>query len=275
MVRAALEKLKKDEKKHENPENKQAQNILADAYEVSKVLEEQLKSVLEPMDNAEYRGDFKTGKKLNLKKIIPFIASNFRKDRIWLRRTEPSERNYHVMIALDDTKSMHYGNVGSEALKGLLAISIALERLSIKTSICAIRDQMATVKKFEEHLNSRSILDNFQFEFESANSHDLSMASFMASSLESFKKVESTDANTEVKKLCFIISDGKMNKKLVAPFMKQAQREDITYIFIIVDSQDSSILSIQSVEYINKKMKIKNYMADFPFEYFLIVSDVR
>lgn len=75
-------------------------------------MEEQLKSVLEPMDNAEYRGDFKTGKKLNLKKIIPFIASNYRKDRIWLRRTEPCERNYYVMIALDDTKSMHYGNVG-------------------------------------------------------------------------------------------------------------------------------------------------------------------
>ena len=83
-----------------------------EAFDVSKILEEQLKSVLEPMDNAEYRGDFKTGKKLNLKKIIPFIASNFRKDRIWLRRTEPSERNYYIMLALDDTKSMHYGNVG-------------------------------------------------------------------------------------------------------------------------------------------------------------------
>jgi midasin len=82
--------------------------------------------VLEPMDNAEYRGDYKTGKKLNLKKIIPFIASNYRKDRIWLRRTEPSERNYYIMLALDDTKSMQYGSVGEEALKGLLAISMAL-----------------------------------------------------------------------------------------------------------------------------------------------------
>jgi midasin len=65
------------------------------------------------MDSAEYRGDYKTGKKLNLKKIIPFIASNFRKDKIWLRRTEPSERNYLIMLALDDTKSMHHGGVGT------------------------------------------------------------------------------------------------------------------------------------------------------------------
>ena len=50
---------------------------------------------------------------MNLKKIIPFIASNFRKDKIWLRRTEPSERNYYIMIALDDTKSMKHGGVGN------------------------------------------------------------------------------------------------------------------------------------------------------------------
>lgn len=80
----------------------------------------------------------------------------------------------------------------------------------------------------------------------------------------------------EVKKLCFIVSDGKMNKKLVQPFMKEAKKQDITYIFIIVDSQQSSVLNIKTVEYAdNKKMKIKNYMADFPFDYFLIINDVR
>lgn len=30
--------------------------------------------------------------------------------------------------------------------------------------------------------------------------------------------------NVEVKKLCFIISDGKMNKKLVQPFMKDVKK---------------------------------------------------
>jgi midasin len=176
------------------------------------------------MDNAEYRGDFKTGKKLNLKKIIPFIASNFRKDRIWLRRTEPSERNYYVMLALDDTKSMHYGAVGTEALKGLLAISLALEHLAVKTSICAIRDRMQTLKGFGDLLNSQAVLGNFGFSYESSNSHDLSMAAFMEGSLEAFGRVESEDLNVEVRKLCFIISDGKMNKKLVGPFMKEARK---------------------------------------------------
>lgn len=90
LVRNAIADLRVQSREQTPYQNIHANEILAEAFDVSKILEEQLKSVLEPMDNAEYRGDFKTGKKLNLKKIIPFIASNYRKDRIWFRRTEPS-----------------------------------------------------------------------------------------------------------------------------------------------------------------------------------------
>lgn len=138
------------------------------------------------MDVAEYRGDYKTGKKLNLKKIIPFIASNYRKDRIWLRRTEPNERNYFIMLALDDTKSMHYGDVGAEAMKGLLAISLALQSLSIKTCITSIKDTLHMIKPFTELLAPSSVMDSFGFNYESSISHDLSIASFVGQSLKEF-----------------------------------------------------------------------------------------
>lgn len=52
------------------------------------------------------------------------------------------------MLALDDTKSMHYGNVGEQALKGLLAIGMALEHLNIKTCIAGIKDNMVISKNF-------------------------------------------------------------------------------------------------------------------------------
>jgi midasin len=110
------------------------------------------------MDTAQYRGDYKTGKKLNLKKIIPFIASNFRKDKIWLRRTEPTDRNYSIMLALDDTKSMHHGGVGSEALKGLLALALALEHIGIRTCVTGIRDTMHVYKIFQGTLEPERIV---------------------------------------------------------------------------------------------------------------------
>ena len=45
-------------------------------------------------------------KRLNMRKIIPYIASQFRKDKIWLRRTKPSKRLYQVLLAVDDSSSM-------------------------------------------------------------------------------------------------------------------------------------------------------------------------
>lgn len=67
---------------------------------------EQLRIVLEPQLSQNLQGDFKTGKRLNMKKVISFIASHYRNDKIWLRRTLPSKRDYKILIAIDDSMSM-------------------------------------------------------------------------------------------------------------------------------------------------------------------------
>lgn len=56
------------------------------------------------------RGDYRTGRRINMRKIIPYVASQFRKDKIWLRRTKPSKRQYQVLIAVDDSQSMEYND---------------------------------------------------------------------------------------------------------------------------------------------------------------------
>lgn len=107
---------------------------------------EQLRMVLEPTLRGRLQGDFKTGKRINLRKarsergafsavelfcvraaarsfsllrgrrsegscggalsVIPYIASNFRRDKIWLRRTKPSKREFQLILAVDNSKSM-------------------------------------------------------------------------------------------------------------------------------------------------------------------------
>ena len=125
-------------------------------------------------------------------------------------------------------------------------------------------------------LESDKIIHNFDFTHESNVSHDLSIASFMEASLEEFKKSESFETGVENKQLCFIISDGKMNKDYVRPYIRQAKKRDIIYVFIIVDSEKASILTTKSVSIgEDGKVKMKLYMSDFPFEYFLIVRNVR
>ena len=57
--------------------------LCGSVHDLSQTLTEQLRLILEPTKATKFRGDFKSGKKLNMRKIIPFIASNYRKDKIW------------------------------------------------------------------------------------------------------------------------------------------------------------------------------------------------
>lgn len=58
---------------------------------------EQLRLVLEPMVATKLQGDYRSGKRINMRRVIPYIASGFRKDKIWLRRTKPAKRDYQVI----------------------------------------------------------------------------------------------------------------------------------------------------------------------------------
>ncbi|KAJ0288619.1 hypothetical protein COL922a_014298, partial [Colletotrichum nupharicola] len=66
-------------------------------------LDEQLRLILAPTLATKLRGDFRTGKRLNIKRIIPYIASQYKRDKIWMRRSVPSKRNYQIMLAVDDS----------------------------------------------------------------------------------------------------------------------------------------------------------------------------
>lgn len=57
------------------------------------------------------RGDYRTGKRLNMRRLIPYIASEYRKDRIWMRRTKKAQREYQVLIAVDDSASMNENGI--------------------------------------------------------------------------------------------------------------------------------------------------------------------
>jgi midasin (ATPase involved in ribosome maturation) len=69
-------------------------------FNLYRYISEQLRLILEPTLASRLQGDFRTGKRLNMRKIIPYIASDFRKDKIWLRRSRPSQRKYQVVLAI-------------------------------------------------------------------------------------------------------------------------------------------------------------------------------
>ncbi len=92
---------------------------------------EQLRLLLEPTQRTKYSGDYRTGKRLNMKRIISYIASDFRKDRIWLRRLKPSKRQYQLILAIDDSQSMDNSQVKRLALESLILLGQTLNLLDI------------------------------------------------------------------------------------------------------------------------------------------------
>lgn len=94
-------------------------------------LSEKLRLVLEPTQASRLRGDYKTGKRINMRKIIPYIASQFRKDKIWLRRTKPFKRDYQIILALDDSSSMADNHSKELAFESLSLISKAMTYLEV------------------------------------------------------------------------------------------------------------------------------------------------
>lgn len=94
-------------------------------------LSEKLRLILEPTQASRLKGDYKTGKRINMRKIIPYIASQFRKDKIWLRRTKPSKRNYQIILAVDDSTSMSHNQSNEIAFESFSLISKAMTYLEV------------------------------------------------------------------------------------------------------------------------------------------------
>lgn len=67
-----------------------------DVFTLVGELTEQLRLILEPTMASRLAGDYKSGKRISMKKVIAYIASHYRKDKIWLRRTRPDKRKYQV-----------------------------------------------------------------------------------------------------------------------------------------------------------------------------------
>lgn len=63
---------------------------------LSSDLAEQLRLVLEPQLASKMAGEYRTGKRISMKRVIAYIASHFRKDKIWLRRTRADKRKYQA-----------------------------------------------------------------------------------------------------------------------------------------------------------------------------------
>ncbi|XP_065367345.1 midasin [Calliphora vicina] len=240
---------------------------------------EQLRLILEPTKCTRLKGDYRTGRRINMKKIIPYIASQFRKDKIWLRRTKPAQRDYKITIAIDDSKSMHHNNSKVLTLEAISLVSQSLTLLeSGRLSVISFGEQPQILLNHNEQFDGPKLVSSLQFSQDKTKIADLLDFIRTASAEEgSFGSDNGIFEN-----LLLILSDGRNifseGKSKVKNAIKLARLQRIFLVYIIIDNPENknSILDIQTMEMLpNNSINIKSYLDDFPFPYYVIVRDLN
>ncbi|XP_078617566.1 midasin-like [Branchiostoma floridae x Branchiostoma japonicum] len=246
---------------------------------------EQLRLILEPSQATKLKGDYRTGKRLNMRKVIPYIASQFRKDKIWLRHTKPSKRQYQIMLAVDDSLSMADNHSQQLAFESLAVMSNALTWLEAgELGVCSFGEQVQLLHPFEEQFSSQSgakILQRFTFQQNKTQIAQL-LESMTAIMMSSRRRLHSVSA-PETAQLLLVVSDGRglflEGSDKVKAAVRAAREANIFLVFVVIDNPDNkdSILDIKVPIFKGpgEMPEIRPYMDYFPFPYYLILRDIN
>lgn len=258
--------------------------------DLSLALTEQLRLILAPTLATKMRGDFRTGKRLNIKRIIPYIASQYKRDKIWMRRSVPSKRSYQVMLAVDDSKSMGESGSGSLAFETLVMVSKSLSMLEVG-EICVVGfgEDVNVAHDFDQPFSSDAGPRIFQkFGFEQSRTD---VAKLVGESIKLFRaaRQKASGSPADLWQMQLIISDGVCDSSEHEPIrrlLREALEERIMIVFVIVDDvknkkKGESVMDLKEAKFVKNELtgvsnvKIERYLDTFPFQYYLIVSDVK
>ncbi|XP_076077814.1 midasin-like isoform X3 [Mytilus galloprovincialis] len=279
---------------HTNSDNALPEEAAAEAwnqYEVltsnlSQELCEQLRLILEPSQATKLKGDYRTGKRLNMRKVIPYIASQFRKDKIWLRRTKPSKRQYQIMLAIDDSSSMVDNHSKQLAFESLAMISNALTLLEAgELGICSFGENVRLVHDFNEQFSNHSgakLLQHFTFEQKKTKIAQL-LKQITVHMMDARSRQRGMMGNPDTAQLLLIVSDGRglfmEGMETVKSAVRQARESNIFLVFVVIDNPQAkdSILDIRVPVFkgANSMPEIKSYMDNFPFPFYIILRDIN
>ncbi|XP_032952982.1 midasin isoform X1 [Rhinolophus ferrumequinum] len=272
-----------------NPEEEKAaaemwQSYLVLTAPLSQQLCEQLRLILEPTQAAKLKGDYRTGKRLNMRKVIPYIASQFRKDKIWLRRTKPSKRQYQICLAIDDSSSMVDNHTKQLAFESLAVIGNALTLLEVgQIAVCSFGESVKLLHPFHEQFSDYSgsqILRLCKFQQKKTR-----IAQFLESVANMFAAAQKLSQNLspDTAQLLLVVSDGRglflEGKDRVLAAVQNARNANIFVIFVVLDNPSSrdSILDIKVPIFKGpgEMPEIRSYMEEFPFPFYIILRDMN
>ncbi|KAI1413627.1 midasin [Hypoxylon sp. FL1857] len=256
-------------------------------HPLSLALTSQLRLILTPSQSTKLSGSHRTGKRLNIKRIIPYIASSYKRDKIWMRRAIPTKRAYQILLCVDDSKSMGESSSGELALESLVMVSRALTMLEVgQIGVLGFGANTFMAHEFTEpfasHDAGAKVLQKFTFQQDYTDIQLL-----IKQTIERFRlaRQQSTSRGSEdLWQLALILSDGLTPSSAhehIRLLLREAMEERIMIVFIIMDdttnSKDKqSVINLKKVRFMgNDEIKTEYYLDTFPFQYYLIVHNLE
>ncbi|GJN20771.1 hypothetical protein PR202_gb08189 [Eleusine coracana subsp. coracana] len=227
-------------------------NLELATMKLSQELAEQLRLVLEPTLASKLQGDYRTGKRINMKKVIPYIASHFRRDKIWLRRTKPNKRNYQLEIGQFAVAS--FGKKGNvRVLHDFDQIFNAEAGVNIISSLSFEQDNKIEdqpVADLLTHLNT--MMDN------------------------AVARARTPSGQNPLQQLILIISDGKFHEKEnLKRHVRDVLNRKRMVAYVLLDNPEDSIVNLQQANYEGGDLTIEKYMDSFPFPYYVMLNNIE
>ncbi|XP_062201313.1 midasin-like isoform X2 [Phragmites australis] len=262
-------------------------NLELATMKLSQELAEQLRLVMEPTLASKLQGDYRTGKRINMKKVIPYIASHFRRDKIWLRRTKPNKRNYQVVIAVDDSRSMSEGKCGKVAIEALVTVCRAMSQLEVGQFAVASFGKKGNVRvlhDFDQIFNGEAGVNMISsLSFEQDNKIEDQPVADLLMHLNTMLDTAVARARTPsgqnpLQQLILIISDGKFHEKEnLKRHVRDVLNRKRMVAYVLLDSPEDSIMNLKEARF--KKdgegLTLGNYMDSFPFPYYVMLNNIE
>ncbi|VDO48426.1 unnamed protein product [Schistosoma margrebowiei] len=240
---------------------------------------ETLRLVLEPTKASRLRGDYRTGKRINMRKIIPYLASQFRKDKIWLRRSQPSQREYRILIAVDDSSSMSENLCKQMTFESLTTVITALNLLEVgRIGVCSFGESVRVLHDLKDPWVTDAgprVLS--QFTFGQPKTSLVQLLQCTTHLMNSTGYMNSTSSNVIPSQLLLILSDGVFSEDPQSPSLQAAVRlardSHIFPVCLILDDvrKKHSIFDLR--RYCGPG-KLQPYMDVFPLPYYLVLRDL-
>lgn len=257
------------------------------SHALSLSLTSQLRLILTPSQSTKLSGSFRTGKRLNIKRIIPYIASSYKRDKIWMRRAIPTKRSYQILLCVDDSKSMGESWSGSLAMESLVMVSRSLTMLEAgQVGVVGFGGDVFTAHELTDPFAADAgakVLQKFTF---SQDRTDIAL--LIRQTMARFRVArQQSGGNADLWQLALILSDGLTPSSAhdsIRRLLREAMEDRIMIVFIIMDDtgkkKGDSVLELKEARFVKaddgeSRVVIERYLDTFPFQYYLIVHNLE